>query len=297
MPAIRENPSAQRAIGAGFRAPDDTEIEKNTNLTEQGGRVRAVGDFTRRDDGKLAKEAKRQERQLEDLRAANQVRESLGLLSQGIDEKMPGAHVDTEKYNAEPLPFEAVYGGSRTIRWSDFDQDSTGEFVYLYRGLDNMDLNLVQGLANKSRSAADNETSEQIFARYGTRDIKKIAESATDSFQGSSPVLHTTRNRAIAEGVGSNGVVVTFKVPKKWLMQQHSTSADGRPIFGNEGEQELDFFYQLPETFVDKVEQFGADVDVINYTPPVASGGEDNDVFTLGDTPPNESARPYAELP
>jgi hypothetical protein len=192
---------------------------------------------------------------------------------------------DIEKYNTEPLPFEHVDGVEHVLTWKDFDQDETGECVYLYRSIQYIDKDSASSTAHQSHAASFGESPEDVFKRLNETDKKRIAKIATEFFQGNSPILHTTRDKNFAERVvGDQGVMISYKIPKAWLLKD-----ENKPYLGNVGESELDFFHQIPKEFVSDILQKG-EPDVIHYEPKPKDDNV-NDVISLDDLkePPNNS--------
>ena len=184
-----------------------------------------------------------------------------------------------ERYNSEPLPFQSVNQEAQHLTWTDFDNDESGDNVFLYRGLDGVDRNIIQGQEHKSKASSFNETLDEIYARFGTTDKLTISRLATESNMGLSPVLHTTRNKRLAEGLGAQGVVITYKIPKAWLLEDSN-----KPILGNIGEQELDFLFEIPASFVSKIEQKGEDVEIKTFK--AAPLEHEDDIITVELPPP-----------
>ena len=194
-------------------------------------------------------------------------------------EELP--HESTE-LRKEILPFKRVDDIEYTLSWENFDQDETGNYVYIYRGLENVTADLVKDTASKSNAAGSGELKENIFQKFNTHDIKEIAKHSTEFIQGSSPILHTTMNKKIAEGArGLNGVVITYKIPKAWMLIE-----ENQPVIGNEEEKELDFFYEIPQDFVFKIEQQG-DVEILHDADIRKVEGED--IISGDDLPPPPS--------
>jgi len=169
---------------------------------------------------------------------------------------------DISWYDNRPLPFPAI--GDQPWTWADFDQDEEKQAVFLYRGLDEVDKKLVDETAYQSKAAALNFDSElagreKVYENFGTADWLEIARRCSESFQGLSPILHTTLDRDLAESIARTGTLVIFKIPKEWLLNPKNS-----PLVGNIGEKELDFFYQLPSKFVDRIIQYGPDRDVLS---------------------------------
>ncbi|MFA6254241.1 MAG: hypothetical protein WC640_03275 [Candidatus Paceibacterota bacterium] len=185
---------------------------------------------------------------------------------------------DWLRYNIEPLPFRGVNQAAEIkLTWTDFDQDESGQNVFLYRGLDNVDRQGVVGFAGKPTTIPNKEDATKLTAE----EKLGLAKDATNFFGGGEGrVLHTTRNKNIAKGIAQKGVLVTYKIPKKWLVEENN-----RPVMGNVGEAELDFVDGLPEEFVDNIEQFGPDIETIHVAK-LAPNPEINDVFELSDIPP-----------
>jgi hypothetical protein len=203
---------------------------------------------------------------------------------------------DVKRYETEPLPFPAVIEDVREhLTWKDFDQDETGEYVFLYRGLDRVDADHMWDNAHQTFAATSKKSREEVFSYYGTTDIVRICELATlavvpdknnsHPWPGN-PVLHTTRNKILAEGLGSDGVLVTYKIPKKWLVNPKNY-----PVQGNMGEQELDFFMEIPQEFVHTIDQKRPIQEPIHMRiPQQSSVPTANDIIDVGNLPPPEDS-------
>lgn len=197
-------------------------------------------------------------------------------------EGLKSMDLDIDRYDSTPLPFESI-GEPENLTWKDFDQDETGKFVYLYRGLDNTDKEYARETAHQSKAASSNEKTEEIFKRYKTDKIIDIARLATERIQGSSPILHTTRDKKLAGRLAHDGVLITYKIPKGWIVDKNN-----RPITGNIGEKELDFFYQIPKEFLEEIKQFGEDKEIIQYQTPSPQGKNDLINSETLPSPPSE---------
>jgi hypothetical protein len=209
---------------------------------------------------------------------------------------------EVKRYDTEPLPFSAVVESAREhLTWKDFDQDQSGEYVYLYRGIGGMDIEEARESAHATDAARYKKTPEDVFKYYGTTNIAEICAHATNNVHPAgeklhpwpgNPILHTSRRRYIANGFGREGVLITYKIPKRWLIQ-----ASNYPIQGNQGEQELDFFMGIPVEFVDDIEQKREKQEPVPLRAPKISEHTGPDVIQLNVTPPPSFAPAQPHLP
>jgi len=155
--------------------------------------------------------------------------------------------LEIKKYDTERLPIQHVDVdgvGSFIPTWADFDQDDSGENVYLYRGLDNPGHegeSLYMPRGNNRNNMASDKTPREIA-------------SFDSSFRGSSlaMTLHTTREKKIAHDfVNNNGTFISYKIPKVWILKNRD-----KIFAGNLGESEIDFVGGLPKEFIDNTERY-----------------------------------------
>jgi hypothetical protein len=185
----------------------------------------------------------------------------------------------TSAYNWVPLPFqdtgEESHGKGRGIgpdlTWKNFEQDKTGKFVYLYRGVGDMTKEQVAQSAHLSHAAAMGITKQAIYDQarqyWNSQAIDayficcRSSDHKVKRHFNYRPVLHTTRSKETAKWIGNQwcqnkgtGTIITYKIPKTWLLEKHFSQDEHRPITGNGLEKEIDFFYSLPTEFVHCVE-------------------------------------------
>ena len=138
----------------------------------------------------------------------------------------------------------------RKITWHDFDEDDTGEYVYLYRGLSGR----TEGQEHLSGMASSGQSKDEILSAIGDDKLAIMKKSSDISGAwGSDPVLHTTRSKKLASGFSGgneNGAVISYKIPKQWIAEHKNDVA-----LGHQEEKEIDVFYGLPEEFIDKIEK------------------------------------------
>jgi len=181
------------------------------------------------------------------------MREKLSLLSerfagndfyfQKVRESLlkPEDYVDISNVSGNP---------DQKITWYDFDEDDTGDNIYVYRGLSGR----TEGQEHLSARASDGQSEDDIISSLGADKfaIMKQSSEITGAF-GADPVLHTTRSKDLAIGFSSNkenGAVITYMIPKKWITEHKDDVA-----LAHQEEKEIDFFYGLPKNFIDKIEK------------------------------------------
>jgi hypothetical protein len=195
----------------------------------------------------------------------------------------PQESTSWSRYNFEPLPFKGIDNAtSLSLTWQDFDQDPDGENIFLYRGLDNVDAKLIKGIESLPilYSSSGEQLPKLLDLNLTSEEKKRLAKEATEFLGGGSGlILHTTRQKELAQSLGARGVMITYKIPKNWLIKEENW-----PSLGNVGEAELDFFNGLPQEFVFEVKQFGPDIETIP-TPPIIPGQKSDDVISSPDLP------------
>jgi len=85
-----------------------------------------------------------------------------------------------------------ILAPDQKITWYDFDEDDSGNNVYLYRGLSGRR----EGHEHLSGMASEGQTAEDILSALGSDkfSIMKKSTEVTGAW-GSDPVLHTTRSK------------------------------------------------------------------------------------------------------
>jgi hypothetical protein len=139
---------------------------------------------------------------------------------------------------------------SETLDWNAFEQDGTGQHVYLYRGL-----HASQGSDSHHLSVAaqgGTVTLADLAGIFGTNNLLDIVAFATGATGSYSPLLHTSRSREIALGfVARYGELVRYKIPKTYIIEQ-----SGRFFRTHVGEDEISILFGLPPEFIDRIEAF-----------------------------------------
>jgi hypothetical protein len=190
---------------------------------------------------------------------------------------------DISQYNDKPLPFRAVPGipaEIANITWKDFKTNAAGTasdlnspFVYVFRGLDAVakdDDNL--SICNSARSHDKTPTKAEYFKEIGSPDEATLMNMAHEASAGITPgqhFLHVSLDRNVpdsfagAHGTTGYGVTVPYRIPKAWLLQP-----ENQPLIAHKGERELDFFWGLPEAFIDRenIQQYGTVPAMIERT-------------------------------
>jgi hypothetical protein len=208
---------------------------------------------------KAAHAKNKQKNELTELEKLRQTRKKIELLNQEPSE----TGSDVELYNTEPLPFETLEdNGITRYTWLDFDQDETGKNIFLYRGLKGCTEEEAQEIAHLSSIALQrkdkNIEGEDVSEIYGKNDAKLVAQETTHIIQSSSDAnLHLTIRKNTAEGYGNNGVLVTFKIPKEWILKEAKKKEPCTICLGSESEQEIEFLFKLPEKFIFRIEPRG----------------------------------------
>lgn len=158
--------------------------------------------------------------------------------------------MEIAKYDTSPLPIGHVDGiEDLTVTWQDFDQDDTGDSVFLYRGIQGPDND--EEKSHLPREMYWNTDRQIDFSDpNATKDLARI-----DSEFNSSPsglTLHTSRRKNISKGFATNyGMLMTYKIPKSWVVQNTD-----KIFLGNVGEEEIDIVGGIPKEFVSGIDKF-----------------------------------------
>ncbi|HTL46459.1 MAG TPA: HD domain-containing protein, partial [Verrucomicrobiae bacterium] len=135
---------------------------------------------------------------------------------------------------------------------ADFDRSADGQFVYVYRGLGDTTVEYVREdkSAHQSAAARDGKSKEDAYKVFGATPIDAV-NYTMNFFVGGDATLHTTVRAEMARGSAANGVVVTYRIPVDWIVQENNRPAVARI---NTTEDEAAFYYGLPEEFVYRVD-------------------------------------------
>lgn len=148
--------------------------------------------------------------------------------------------VDTIAKNKLNIQSVCTAGNRANIPLSCFSRTKNGDFI-LYRGLKTH----FGADYEKSVAAASGLTRKEVLKRSGLSK-RQLITSYTGLTQHGDPILHTTTKRKIARTfAGDNGVIVVYRVPKKYI--------ERAGFLGHIDENEISFFHSIPKKFVQRV--------------------------------------------
>ena len=148
--------------------------------------------------------------------------------------------VDTIAKNKLNIQSVCTVGNRANIPLSCFSRTKNGDFI-LYRGLKTHYFTDYE----KSVAAASGQTRKGILKRSGLSK-RQLVSNYTGLTQHGNPILHTTTKRKIARMfAGDNGVIVVYRVPKKYI--------ERAGFLGHIDENEISFFHSIPKKFVQRV--------------------------------------------
>ncbi|HSA05612.1 MAG TPA: hypothetical protein P5556_00375 [Candidatus Gastranaerophilales bacterium] len=160
----------------------------------------------------------------------------------------------------------------------DFNHSSDKKFVYLYRGLANVDKTEIKNKAHLSLLSSIGKGLKFLKNSLGleTKDKLSLMRHFSGLTQGYDPILHTSRSRRTALNFADkNGTIITYKIPVSFI--------EKKAVSGHVAEQEIDFFFGIPKKYIYKIKNIGKKeaTDILYFNHTNGKNSKSSDIIEL----------------